>query len=601
MKQVYVASALTMLFLVGGLTIFFNISNQKEALAAVNGSYRTKTSGNWNTVSVWETWSNPSWIAATTPPSSSDKSINIQSGHTVTITSNVIADELTVDQGGTLILNGSTLTINNGTGTDMVVHGILDMGANIINGAGSFTITSNNATLKIGSTAGITSSGATGNVQCTGSRNFNSSVNYMYNGTTTQVTGSGLPATLKNLTFDNTAGVTLSASVQANGTLYLTNGKVHTGGFELYLNGSASDLIGHSNSNYVSGNFRRAISASGSYDFPVGTSTNNEMMNLNLTGISGPSTLLVAFVNANPINASYPLTGVAVAGTPINEMLNYGYWTLTPNNPITGGTYTATFSQRGHTNGVSNPQAYTVLTRDNSGSNWVSTNGTHNNNTQANDGTVVSTARAGLSTRFDFGIGFSSGGSLPIKLIYFTAKLNGSIVNFDWATAAEVNNNFFTVERSTNGENFEPLLTKPGAGNSTINLYYNAVDESPLNGYSYYRLKQTDYDGQYTYSDIATVKNGESAIGDEQNIEIKTVSPNPFVDNFKVSFFSKNAAVVNFSLMSSSGQLVAQEKIQAEEGINTYEFTDRSNLRKGIYYLTIFYNEQKTIRNIIKN
>ena len=98
-----------------------------------------------------------------------------------------------------------------------------------------------------------------------------------------------------------------------------------------------------------------------------------------------------------------------------------------------------------------------------------------------------------------------------------------------------------------------------------------------------------------------TVKNGESAFGDEQNIEIKTVSPNPFVDNFKVSFFSKNAAVVNFSLMSSSGQLVAQEKIQAEEGINTYEFTDKYNLKKGIYYLTIFYNEQKALRKIIKN
>jgi hypothetical protein len=282
-------------------------------------------------------------------------------------------------------------------------------------------------------------------------------------------------------------------------------------------------------------------------------------------------------------------------------MLNYGYWTLTPNVAIVSSNYAVTVNERGHTNGVSNPQAYTVLTRDNATSYWVSTNGTHSNATQSNDGTTVTAARGGLSPKYDYGIGFSSGGSLPIKLIYFTAKLNEGIVNLDWATAAEVNNNFFTIERSSDGENFEPLLTKQGAGNSTVNLYYNASDESPLSGYSYYRLKQTDFDGHYSYSDIQTVKNGEGGEDGMSKMEIKSIAPNPFVEKFKVSFMIKESVLVDFTLMNSSGQTVAQEKIQTEEGINTYEFIDKYNLKKGMYFVTLIYNDQKVIQKIIKN
>jgi hypothetical protein len=196
----------------------------------------------------------------------------------------------------------------------------------------------------------------------------------------------------------------------------------------------------------------------------------------------------------------------------------------------------------------------------------------------------------------------SGGGtSLPIELIYFKAGEGDDGVNFNWATANEINNDFFTVERSEDGEHFEPLFTKAGAGNSTSNLYYDGKDEKPLQGFSYYRLKQTDYDGHYSYSDIETVKNGKGMRDDPDKLEIKSVSPNPFTDHFKVSFIIKSAVTVDFMLSSSTGQIVAQEKIQAEEGMNTYEFTDHMNLEKGIYYLTLGHNDQKVTQKIISN
>ncbi|MEO8087475.1 MAG: T9SS type A sorting domain-containing protein, partial [Bacteroidota bacterium] len=197
---------------------------------------------------------------------------------------------------------------------------------------------------------------------------------------------------------------------------------------------------------------------------------------------------------------------------------------------------------------------------------------------------------------------FTDNFALPIKLVYFKAKLNEGLVKLEWATAAEINNNFFTIERSEDGENFLPVLHKQGAGNSTTNLYYNAADQNPITGYSYYRLKQTDYDGHYSYSEIQTIKNGS---GDKQESDmtmtIKSVYPNPFITSFKLNFMIKSSVPVDFTLMNTSGQIVAQSKIQAESGYNTYEFLDNKNLEKGIYFAMISYGDEKQIQKIVKN
>ena len=101
---------------------------------------------------------------------------------------------------------------------------------------------------------------------------------------------------------------------------------------------------------------------------------------------------------------------------------------------------------------------------------------------------------------------YNSGGILPINLISFEANVNEDRVDLKWITAAEVNNNFFTIEKSENGKAWEVALVSPGAGNSSQMLEYFESDYSPKKGVSYYRLKQTDYDGKYTYSNIVPVK-----------------------------------------------------------------------------------------------
>ena len=111
---------------------------------------------------------------------------------------------------------------------------------------------------------------------------------------------------------------------------------------------------------------------------------------------------------------------------------------------------------------------------------------------------------------------------LPIELLDFSARMNGNVVNLYWSTLTELNNDYFEVERADERLNWETVLTVPGAGNSTSLLTYSDVDRNPLKGVSYYRLKQVDYDGTASYSDIVSILNVQDNTTDDASL-----FPNP--------------------------------------------------------------------------
>lgn len=101
-------------------------------------------------------------------------------------------------------------------------------------------------------------------------------------------------------------------------------------------------------------------------------------------------------------------------------------------------------------------------------------------------------------------------GSLPIELMYFNGNLSNKVVDLVWATASETNNDYFTIQRSANGVTWSNILIVTGAGTSSSLKEYQKTDFNPLPGTSYYRLKQTDYDGNSSESEIVAVQNNES-------------------------------------------------------------------------------------------
>lgn|GEM_PF-835930 len=97
---------------------------------------------------------------------------------------------------------------------------------------------------------------------------------------------------------------------------------------------------------------------------------------------------------------------------------------------------------------------------------------------------------------------------LPIELLSFTANVVHESVRLNWATATETNNDFFTIERSTNLNDWEVLGFVDGAGTSSRPLHYSFTDYNPMAGVSYYRLKQTDYDGKFEYFGPLAIQQG---------------------------------------------------------------------------------------------
>ena len=97
---------------------------------------------------------------------------------------------------------------------------------------------------------------------------------------------------------------------------------------------------------------------------------------------------------------------------------------------------------------------------------------------------------------------------LPIDLIYFTghSDIEGNII--EWITGSEFNNDYFTVYRSIDGYNWYKLIDKLGAGTTSVTSYYEVIDEDSRAGVTYYKLKQTDYDGRYKiYPPISVYNN----------------------------------------------------------------------------------------------
>lgn len=95
---------------------------------------------------------------------------------------------------------------------------------------------------------------------------------------------------------------------------------------------------------------------------------------------------------------------------------------------------------------------------------------------------------------------------LPVTLVDFSAAAANKKVKLTWSTSTEINNDFFTVERSENGSSWTAINTINGAGNSSQLINYQSYDANPVSGTAYYRIKQTDIDGKFTYSETRTVK-----------------------------------------------------------------------------------------------
>ena len=182
----------------------------------------------------------------------------------------------------------------------------------------------------------------------------------------------------------------------------------------------------------------------------------------------------------------------------------------------------------------------------------------------------------------------TSANPLPIELLNFYAKLIEDEVHLNWITASEINNDFFTIERSKDGINFEKVSIVNGAGNSSSIREYRAIDKNPYEGLSYYRLKQTDFDGKYEYSNMVAVQ----YIKEEQ----VRIFPNPVSGS--PLYLSTNATEereVLVVLYDALGAIVYSKIIVQPKGFSTATIDIEGRLSPGVY-LVVCSNENELFR-----
>jgi hypothetical protein len=171
------------------------------------------------------------------------------------------------------------------------------------------------------------------------------------------------------------------------------------------------------------------------------------------------------------------------------------------------------------------------------------------------------------------------GGTLPISLVEFKAECNKGKQNLVWTTASEINNDFFTIEKSNDAKNWDILGMIPGSGNSNELLTYNLLDRNENKGMGYYRLKQTDFNGSYAYSKIISSENCSELA------EIPAaVFPNPFDNSLNLTFNANSDDITNISVFDAAGKAVFKSDYIAKEGFNSNSI-DLKTLPSGVYYL----------------
>jgi len=188
---------------------------------------------------------------------------------------------------------------------------------------------------------------------------------------------------------------------------------------------------------------------------------------------------------------------------------------------------------------------------------------------------------------------------VPVELTSFTAEEFSNGVMLKWTTASELNNRGFEIERSTDNENFSSVGFVPGNGTTTEQNKYTFVDNININTASsfYYRLKQIDFDGRFTYSDVV-----EFNVNRPKEFVLQQNYPNPFNPTTVINYVVPQTSPVSIKLYDLTGQEVAVLVNEVKES-GTYRVTlDAKNLASGVYIYRMIAGDFTSVKkmNVLK-
>jgi len=295
--------------------------------------------------------------------------------------------------------------------------------------------------------------------------------------------------------------------------------------------------------------------------------------NLTVDNMSGSPT----GVHIYSVNAA-PTVTAGISGLGINNR----YFGVFKVNDV-DATYKATYDYANNPHVISDANLQLYKRDNNADNTWVDANAV----LDISNDKLEATAQG---TQFVLG---TSSSQLPIELLDLSANIDNSIVNILWTTASEINNDYFTIQRSQKLDEWNDIIRTEGAGNSNDIIQYSEVDMGPFQGISYYRLKQTDFDGTFTYSNIVSINN----IGEESKNEgYLLLYPNPVNSNnsFYIEFIDISDKEYNIELRDILGRVYYSKFIHNADIEKRYKVQLNNNIPKGVYFI-VARSDQNTI------
>jgi hypothetical protein len=526
-------------------------------------------------------WSNSAnWNPASVPTSTDDVVIPSLTGGN----SYPVLDATGLQAKTLAIASGATLFGQ--PGKDLTVHGFVDLDGTFITGNATITILDSlygAGTLDAGSSI----INLAGNMSVTGFTDSTSTVNlngaHTINGKYTQrING----YTFYDLYVNNSdSGIVLVGGPTVTDTLKMKQGNIALNGQTLTL-GSSSSSIGVLvwTAGYItgtSGAFRRWFNTSSvtmgtdAGLFPMGTTSNN---NRSLWLAGSPTTggtVSVLHIDSNGrafINPPFFDNGGA-----LRVNVRYGAkWVLSNGNSF------AASSESMRLQGTGIPGINNVDSLDMSLWNSIAP-GSYAAPTGTNTNPLVNrTALSAANLVNTFYIASDTPTNpLPVILMAFTAAYQSGHVDLNWSTASEMNNSYFDIERSLDGADWNAIGRVDGHGNSQVVNNYYAVDNlagvAPQ-GIIYYRLKQVDFNNQFTYSEIRSVNFNDAAAS-------MKLWPNPAADQLYISFVNNSGEAGTIRICDLTGKSVYFESVPGNGVIN--QQVDISNYKQGIYTVQV--------------
>lgn len=552
------------------------------------------------------------------------QNISISSGSTFNANNlNVTLAGNWINSGGTHT-PGTNTTIFNNAGAQTITKSTGETFNNLtISGTGTKTLAGNislNGNLNISSTLDVSATPYNVSLKgnWTNSGTFNQQTGTVtFNGTTAQQIIGSSTTTYYNLTLNNsstattssTMGITLFIPIVVTNSLTLTNGRLHTSSTNILTMNAGSVATSGSLNSFIHGPMDKIGNTA--FVFPIGDGTSIWWTWARI-GIGTPtssSTFRAQYREAPYANT----TTMGAAPTPVLTDVDASeYWTL----DRTAGTGDATVTLYWEAAALRSINDCSDLRIANwNGVEWiniddaVTTTGTCSGltpGTIATNNNITATSFSLSPNPFTFGSKLTGATNpLPIELLSFDAHITDkTLVNTIWVTATEINNDYFTLEKSIDGIHFENVAKIDGAGNSSQLLTYSYIDSMPFSGVSYYRLKQTDFDGKYQYSDLKTVN------FINENEFYCSLFPNPSDGS---SFYMK--IVSNLSNVSTTNQtlylhiyntkgedIFSKQLILAEDTKTQIIPLDLNNrLTKGVYFVSVITQQSIYKHKLIVN